>query len=112
METQQSQQCGNCRFYAVRNETTGTCRRHPPVAGLDWWQRFPATLADDWCGEYERAIPPAAPQSEKERAERIARAERNYQPRVAAPPHRAVLPNPLRPASDIEPLPPAEARVA
>ena len=107
----ETQQCNNCRFYAVRTETVGTCRRRPPVAGIDWWKRFPAILATDWCGEYEQTILPGAPQSEKERAERTRRAEQNYLPRVAAPSTPAILPNTLRPASDIEPLPQAEPQV-
>ena len=61
------QQCGNCRFYQDRNDgtDTGVCRRHTPVGRLaDVHYRFPETTPADWCGEYERAITPAASQAD------------------------------------------------
>jgi hypothetical protein len=49
--------CGDCRFWHVRLEPVGTCRRFPPTAmsaaGHPAWV---VTTHEDWCGEF--ASPP------------------------------------------------------
>jgi hypothetical protein len=56
--------CRACRVWEFRNETIiisrggqkkgaggGICKRHSPTPGKIFW---PATLGDDWCGDFEK----------------------------------------------------------
>lgn len=43
--------CGNCIYFQVSSEVTGTCRRHPPTK-RNYVTEFPIVhLERDWCGE-------------------------------------------------------------
>jgi hypothetical protein len=41
--------CDQCLFYKPDDETTGECRRRPPLASHSW----PEVSDHDWCGEHE-----------------------------------------------------------
>lgn len=44
--------CGTCRFFLLRNNATGDCRRYPPqyTGNMIAW---PNLGANEWCGEYQ-----------------------------------------------------------
>jgi len=43
--------CADCKFWLFdRTKGEGTCHRNPPYPEIGW----PTTLADDWCGAFER----------------------------------------------------------
>ena len=65
--------CDACRFWEVMDDEPleepdnreGLCKRHPPVPVAlpdvvtgDWevMGRWPLTIADDWCGEYQSHV--------------------------------------------------------
>jgi hypothetical protein len=61
-ETQtKTQACASCQYW--RNDaqsSQGECRRHAPqmlvfhvADDLKFESRFPATMASDWCGDYQ-----------------------------------------------------------
>ena len=87
----ETQQCGNCRFYAPRRTAdTGSCRRRAPTGAHDGVAygtayQFPRTLPTEWCGEYEPAIPPAEATLRGASLSQLLR--REYQP--APPPAEA-----------------------
>ena len=57
----QTATCASCQYWYHDADTSqGECRRHAPqmlVFHIDddvkFESRFPATLASDWCGDYE-----------------------------------------------------------
>lgn len=49
--------CANCRFWQsledVRTDSSGKCRRRPPVILAEYGNTWPETFRSDWCGEFE-----------------------------------------------------------
>lgn len=55
--------CETCRYWSKISDRSGACRRRAPMplvtgqADMDrdipGWAGWPATVNNDWCGEYE-----------------------------------------------------------
>jgi len=53
--------CRDCTFWNPAEDEHGECRRHAPLtvsfhvdAELHFESMFPATDAEDWCGDFEK----------------------------------------------------------
>jgi hypothetical protein len=54
--------CETCPYWVAPNAAArGTCRRHPPVAGMGFSAAWPSTTERDWCGEHPARLQAAAP---------------------------------------------------
>lgn len=87
--------CFNCRFWDHCYKEKGECRRKPPTIitkladredfqdGTGFW---PLTLANGWCGEFQKGNPPrsAAQGPEESIEERLAELERDGSENEAA----------------------------
>ncbi|CAK0770305.1 conserved hypothetical protein [Azospirillaceae bacterium] len=63
MATKRYETCYTCRYWigqGVRERgPKGSCRRYPPVVTNRHPEGvFPISLSTDWCGEWQRALPP------------------------------------------------------
>lgn len=45
--------CKNCDFYSRFNDSTGSCRRHPPQRQYKDARKWPLVRASEWCGEFD-----------------------------------------------------------
>ena len=60
--------CRSCRFWTGKDYTAGECRRFPPIESSIFHGEimsaaqpvWPATNADDWCGEWQAVAAPGA----------------------------------------------------
>ncbi len=55
----QTRSCSICTYWQATKETMGECRRHAPQTitfkvddDQRFESRFPATKAEDWCGDF------------------------------------------------------------
>jgi hypothetical protein len=53
------ERCGNCKFWNDLKKGSGECRKwapefHPQQTMKDMFGRFPETMEEEWCGEYQR----------------------------------------------------------
>ena len=58
-KTTTTRACGNCTYWNEVEGTQGECRRHAPQTiafevdeEVKFESMFPATAADDWCGDF------------------------------------------------------------
>ena len=75
MSSPNPDRCGSCRYFAEHRQvstsdggsvSSGACRRHAPRLHVDedhergraWW---PPVWSDQFCGDFERAVPSPSP---------------------------------------------------
>ena len=59
--TERTERCDVCRSWQAANTDVGTCHRHAPQPEGTRGKgrtRWPRTMADEWCGEFELVTTP------------------------------------------------------